>query len=92
MRITLLIAYTLLINYASAQHRFSYLTTEDGLVENAVNDIYQDKQGYMWFATQDGVSMYDGYRFTNYSVSNNTAYSLSDNFLWGLIMLSNKQL
>lgn len=85
MRITLLLAFTLLALTSQAQHRFSYLTTENGLVENSVNDIYQDQQGYMWFATQDGISMYDGYQFTNYNVSNNSAYSLSDNFLWGLV-------
>lgn len=84
MRIPLLLIFVLVALGGQAQYRFNYLTTENGLVENSVNDIYQDQQGFMWFATQDCISMYDGYRFTNYTVSNNAAYSLSDNFLWGL--------
>ncbi len=42
-------------------------TLETGLNTNYINDVIQDKQGRMWFATEYGVSVYDGYTWKNYS-------------------------
>ena len=70
-----------LISYA--QHRFEHLNIDDGLIQNSITEIYQDVEGYLWFATQDGLSKYDGYQFTNYNTSNSDSTSLSDNYLWG---------
>lgn len=42
----------------------------NGLPSNVINDIAQDSKGYMWFATQVGVSRFDGYRFSNFGISN----------------------
>ncbi len=44
-------------------------TTKDGLPSNEVYDVLQDDDGYMWFATDNGVSRYDGYEFKNYGPS-----------------------
>jgi ligand-binding sensor domain-containing protein/two-component sensor histidine kinase len=38
-----------------------------GLAHNSVHCIYQDSKGYMWFGTSEGLSRFDGYRFTNYT-------------------------
>jgi ligand-binding sensor domain-containing protein len=38
----------------------TYLTKEDGLVDNTVTIIVEDKQGNMWFGTHGGLSKYDG--------------------------------
>src|SRR5262245_65730045 len=43
-------------------------TTTDGLAHNTVNRIVRDSRGFLWFATDDGLSRFDGYTFTNYSV------------------------
>ena len=43
-------------------------TTADGLAHNRVNEILRDSRGFLWFATHDGLSRFDGYTFTNYSV------------------------
>ncbi|MEW6212087.1 MAG: two-component regulator propeller domain-containing protein [Acidobacteriota bacterium] len=43
-------------------------TTADGLAQNAVNRIVRDSRGFLWFCTEDGLSRYDGYTFTNYGV------------------------
>jgi ligand-binding sensor domain-containing protein/signal transduction histidine kinase len=43
-------------------------TTADGLPQNAVNRIVRDSRGFLWFCTEDGLSRYDGYTFTNYGV------------------------
>jgi signal transduction histidine kinase/ligand-binding sensor domain-containing protein len=43
-------------------------STADGLAHNGVNRIVRDSRGFLWFATNDGLSRFDGYAFTNYSV------------------------
>ena len=49
------------------------LSAQDGLSSNQVYDILQDKRGYMWFATSNGLSRYDGYAFLNYGMLNGAA-------------------
>jgi signal transduction histidine kinase/ligand-binding sensor domain-containing protein len=44
--------------------RFERLSTVDGLSNALVFNILQDQQGYMWFATLNGLNKYDGYKFT----------------------------
>ena len=41
-------------------------TTEDELANSNVYDICHDSRGFLWFATERGVSRFDGYKFTNY--------------------------
>lgn len=43
------------------------LSVNDGLSCNTVNDIKQDKDGYIWFATTNGFSRFDGYSFVNFT-------------------------
>jgi len=57
-------------------------TVDDGLPINAINDAVQDRQGYIWLATFDGVVRFDGVRFTVYNSSNTPA--LSSNRIVGL--------
>src|SRR5215813_3347629 len=38
----------------------------DGLAHSHVTAIHQDRKGYLWFGTWEGLSRFDGYRFTNY--------------------------
>ncbi|MES1244073.1 MAG: two-component regulator propeller domain-containing protein, partial [Acidobacteriota bacterium] len=42
---------------------------EDGLAGDSVNAILQDSRGYLWFATTDGLSRFDGQRFTSYGAA-----------------------
>jgi ligand-binding sensor domain-containing protein/signal transduction histidine kinase len=39
---------------------------QDGLASDSVTGILRDSRGYLWFATTDGVSRFDGERFTSY--------------------------
>jgi len=41
-------------------------TTADGLGSNRINKIVRDSRGYLWFCTNEGLSRFDGYGFTNY--------------------------
>lgn len=51
-------------------------TVEDGLVSNPVRRIYQDKNGFMWIATLEGLSKYDGAKFTNYTTANGLSHNM----------------
>lgn len=44
----------------------SHYSTDDGLSSNAIADIVQDDMGYVWIATWNGLSRFDGYNFYNY--------------------------
>ncbi len=45
---------------------FDHITVEDGLSSSNVGAIYQDRTGYLWFGTYNGVNRFDGYSFTSY--------------------------
>lgn len=43
-------------------------TTADGLGSGAINRVLYDSRGFLWLGTRDGLSRFDGYRFTNYKL------------------------
>ena len=51
------------------------IKVEKGLSQNTINSIIQDKEGYMWFGTWDGLNKYDGYNFTIYNKENGLSNS-----------------
>lgn len=68
------------LNGQNTTYHFSHLNTHDGLSQSSVIDIAQDQFGRMWFATRDGLNVYDGNKFKAYrnSVSDSTSISNSD--------------
>ena len=46
--------------------RFAHISTDQGLSNSTVLSIDQDSDGNLWFATFDGVDMYDGYEFISF--------------------------
>src|SRR5215213_4657375 len=64
---------------AQAQYqdiRFKHLSVEDGISQSTIHCILEDKYGYIWFGTQDGLNKYDGYAFTVYRHNPKDASSL----------------
>ncbi len=57
--------------------RFQNFSKKDGLPSNHILFIFQDKQGFMWFATDRGLSRYDGYAFVTYRHEKDNLNSLS---------------
>ena len=68
----------------STDLNFERILSDKGLSQNTIHYILQDKQGYMWFATEDGLDKYDGYSFTVYKNNPNNLNSIPDNFIWTL--------
>jgi signal transduction histidine kinase/ligand-binding sensor domain-containing protein len=49
------------------------------LSESSVRGIAEDSKGFMWFATEDGLNKFDGYRFTVYKNNPADTFSISNN-------------
>lgn len=58
---------------------FEHITSKEGLLQSTINCIYQDSRGFMWFGTEEGLSMYDGYTFYNYQYELGNENSLRAN-------------
>jgi len=65
------------INYSKLY--FEHLTVEEGLPSVAITDILQDNDGFLWFASQNGLIMYDSHRFYSFQNSIGDSTSLSNN-------------
>jgi signal transduction histidine kinase/ligand-binding sensor domain-containing protein len=64
---------------------FERLSAEDGLAQVAVHTIVQDRNGFMWFGTRDGLSRFDGHSFVNFHVGFGEPGSLADASIWDLV-------
>ena len=64
---------------------FNHLTVEDGLSNNIVNALIQDKTGFLWFGTEDGLNRYDGYTFKIFRNDPSDSNSLSNNSIWSMV-------
>ncbi|MES2647964.1 MAG: two-component regulator propeller domain-containing protein [Bacteroidota bacterium] len=60
---------------------FSALTINDGLSQGMVVRMFQDRYGFMWFATLDGLNRYDGYKFTVYRHDPQNKTSITKSFV-----------
>jgi len=49
------------------KNNFVHFTPSDGLPSSNILDIFQDRFGYVWIGTSNGLSRYDGYKFKNYN-------------------------
>lgn len=63
---TLIFAFLAAMPLYPQQFNFRTFTTKDGLANNNVREIALDSSGFLWVATWDGLSRYDGYEFKNY--------------------------
>lgn len=61
--------------------RFQRYGVEDGLSQTTVRDLYQDRQGFIWLGTQDGLNRFDGYEFRVYRNDPDREDTLGDNHI-----------
>lgn len=59
--------------------RFEKLSIQQGLSQSTVRDICQDKDGFMWFGTIDGLNKYDGYTFEVFKNLPENPHSITEN-------------
>lgn len=80
----LLVIFLFTFSVVKAQQQkffFKRLRTSDGLSHNKVNCILQDKRGFLWFGTEDGLNRYDGRYFTVFRKDAENPSSLSGNIV-----------
>ncbi len=68
----------------SGTYRFEKLSVSEGLSQNTVFCILQDRRGFMWFGTQDGLNRYDGHEFLVYQHDSADPDSISDSWVLSL--------
>ena len=69
------------IESTSTQLKFTQLSTLQGLSNSNVFGITQDHQGFIWFATEDGLNRFDGNNFVTYRHNINNKNSITDNVI-----------
>lgn len=84
-RIIVYWVFFLLYSVAAGQVRFEHFTTDNGLSQNTILSIIQDKTGYLWIGTEDGLNRYDGYEFEKYHAVQGDSLSLPDDQIWSLL-------
>jgi hypothetical protein len=60
-------------------------TTNNGLANNTIFDFSEDRDGFLWIATEGGVSRFDGRHFNNYDVVNGLAANEVFRIYWDSI-------
>ncbi|WP_047445759.1 two-component regulator propeller domain-containing protein [Alistipes sp. ZOR0009] len=58
--------------------RFDNFTTKNGLPSNTIRRIFQDRDGFLWLATDNGLCRYDGSRFISFLPIKRDPFSLSN--------------
>ena len=66
--------------------RLDAISIEQGLSAASAQCIAQDKRGFLWVGTHDGLNRYDGASFTSYRHDARDAASLSVNNIWALLV------
>lgn len=81
MRFSIIISFLLITLYSSSQDKldlqFNRYTLDDGLSNSESNDIVQDKQGFIWISTEDGLNRFDSYNFKVYRKVFNDSNSIA---------------
>lgn len=63
----------------SGQLSFQHFPYVDQLPSNSINRLYNDKEGYMWFGTKDGLCRFDGYIVKVFRSSSTNQNRLTNN-------------
>jgi ligand-binding sensor domain-containing protein len=59
-----------------------HFATKDGLCNNRIREIKEDKSGNIFFTTLEGISKFDGQKFTTLPVIESTEWKLEQDNLW----------
>ena len=69
-RFVLFVIFGITVNCWSQQAIYTHFGIDEGLPSSEVYDCFQDKEGYIWFATDRGIARYNGYEFENFTTDN----------------------
>lgn len=69
----------------SQKYLVQQLTIENGLSDNIINALLQDRKGFIWIGTNNGLNRYDGYQFKIYKHQPGETSSISHNIINALL-------
>ena len=81
MKSLILIIFALLSSISAKASIYRNYYVEDGLSHNSVWAVMQDRQGYMWFGTNDGLNRFDGVNFRVFRYHQDNPASIGHNFI-----------
>ena len=73
--------------YTEAQdkkYKVQHFTTEEGLSQNFIETIFQDSYGFIWIGTNDGLNIFDGYKFQIIKSADKRKSTISGNHIFAL--------
>ena len=76
-----LIIYLITNQVLATKFSFDHLTVKDGLSQSWVRAIHQDMYGFIWIGTNDGLNLYDGYKFTVFKNNPRDPFTISGNII-----------
>ena len=76
----------------SAELRFNHLNSEDGLSDNRAKCFIQDKNGFIWIGTNNGLNRYDGHDFITFKTDSPGKSQICGNSISGLDIDRNGQI
>lgn len=83
--LTFLLLSAFIVNvHGGIELRSRQMKTSDGLPNNSIRYIYQDSKGFLWLATLNGLSRYDGNSFLTFRPQAGEKVSLADNRIYDL--------
>lgn len=65
---------------------FTHYDMQDGLASNEVFDVVQDRTGYLWIATNNGLQRFDGVQYKTFKKQRGDAHSLPANVIYKLLI------
>ncbi len=77
-----LILLSMTVQAGQENIRFQRIALEQGLSQETVISAYQDKEGFMWFGTQEGLNRFDGYHFKVFTHSARQPHSLASDWVY----------
>lgn len=80
-RTLLFILFYFPITIWAQEYKFDHITTEHGLSQGTINCIYQDKKGFIWMGTADGLNRYDAYSFRVFKPDPKDSLSISSSYI-----------
>ncbi len=64
--------------------QFSRITLDDGLTQETIYQVIQDRKGFIWLATSEGLNRYDGYNIKSFLHNDKTKGSISSDWIWAI--------
>ena len=65
-------------------YQFEIITTRNGLSDNDIRAVTDDRYGFVWLPTDEGLNRYDGYEVKNYNSNPFDTTALSGNRIWDI--------